>query len=948
VITGPTGATGAQGITGAASVVTGPTGAQGITGAASVITGPTGATGAVGATGAASVITGPTGPTGSIGATGPTGSQGVTGAASVVTGPTGVTGSIGATGPTGSATAAGSTGYVQYNNAGALAGSINHFWDSVNNRLGVGTATPYATLDINGVVRMTPNNLGATNATVMGTTYNLNGTGASMFGWNYTNGVGELDLIINKNGGSLGGLNIYDWTSNVMSLMSSISGGSTGVTASIGGNAITSSGYSWLTINGPTNGSTLSLSIGGTEYFRIQQPTSYTGIQTIANIPMVFYTNNIERARLDTSGNFLVGETSTSAGAVIYAGSTSTDTTSYYNGSGIAVQNKSNTAANFTTLRFVSANAGDYAAIWGIGTAHNAGAAVGSMVFGTANSNSAAVERMRITAAGDVGIGTASPATNSGYTTFTLNNTTNGGVIQIQSNGTNVLQIFGDTSQTAFVGQTGLPMKFYTSGSERYRITAAGALLLGTTSVYGTDAAGQMSMSGTLMVGGQIMVGNQTARNSETDLNYQTGAITNFYWYNAGTAGQTLGLAYCNSSGTYVATSFSIDKTAGDVTFTSPVVLNSTISSASTGYLTSSSPWLTTGIGSMGNDEYVYGASTTWYKSGWRQDGSNFYYLISSVQTSQALAMAASYNTLRPLIIGNSGYVTIDGTGVGTNFGGTIAGNSKEIFNTADTYLRINQSSTFGSGVWFGTSPVQMQNGGFAIGSAGAISSARIYFTATYSGVPNFFFDGDNAKLNIGPSTNGSSSINIAGYNAYGGVGYQGFLTISNTYGSATTPNKFLRLNSAGGIEIVDSGYTAVIFTLSNAGALSCLNNITAFSSDRRLKKNITPIANALEKIKSIGGYTFDWDIPETSKWGFYPEDINQHGVLAQEILTIAPDAVAPAPFDISMTNQNESKSGQNFLTVRYEKLVPLLIAAIKELSQEVQELKSQSSFNKI
>ena len=83
--TGPTGATGSVGPTGAASTVTGPTGAQGptgptgATGAASTVTGPTGATGAIGptgATGAASTVAGPTGSTGSVGPTGPTGAQG--------------------------------------------------------------------------------------------------------------------------------------------------------------------------------------------------------------------------------------------------------------------------------------------------------------------------------------------------------------------------------------------------------------------------------------------------------------------------------------------------------------------------------------------------------------------------------------------------------------------------------------------------------------------------------------------------------------------------------------------------------------------------------------------------------------------------------------------------------------------------------------------------------
>ena len=132
--TGPTGATGATGLTGptgptGATGLTGPTGAVGATGAtgATGLTGPTGATGAAGLTGptGATGATGLTGPTGATGLTGPTGATGAAG----LTGPTGATGATGLTGATGATGATGLTGPTGATGATGAAGGILNFAD---------------------------------------------------------------------------------------------------------------------------------------------------------------------------------------------------------------------------------------------------------------------------------------------------------------------------------------------------------------------------------------------------------------------------------------------------------------------------------------------------------------------------------------------------------------------------------------------------------------------------------------------------------------------------------------------------------------------------------------------------------------------------------------------------------------------------------------------------
>ena len=81
----------------------------------------------------------------------------------------------------------------------------------------------------------------------------------------------------------------------------------------------------------------------------------------------------------------------------------------------------------------------------------------------------------------------------------------------------------------------------------------------------------------------------------------------------------------------------------------------------------------------------------------------------------------------------------------------------------------------------------------------------------------------------VGPfqvSTNAAIvSVSIEGYAGKGGVGYHDFLRVTNTYGSATNPNKFLRMNSTGSLEIINSAYTQNIFTLTDTGSLSVGTN---------------------------------------------------------------------------------------------------------------------------
>jgi hypothetical protein len=119
-------------------------------------------------------------------------------------------------------------------------------------------------------------------------------------------------------------------------------------------------------------------------------------------------------------------------------------------------------------------------------------------------------------------------------------------------------------------------------------------------------------------------------------------------------------------------------------------------------------------------------------------------------------------------------------------------------------------------------------------------------------------------------------------------------------------------------------------------GEIRATNNVTAYYSDARLKDFKGKIGDALHKINQLNGYYYT-ENEKAEEFGFKNKEL-QVGVSAQEVNAIMPEVIAPAPFD--MDAENKSKSGENYMTVRYEKLVPLLIEAIKELKAEVEALK--------
>ena len=97
-------------------------------------------------------------------------------------------------------------------------------------------------------------------------------------------------------------------------------------------------------------------------------------------------------------------------------------------------------------------------------------------------------------------------------------------------------------------------------------------------------------------------------------------------------------------------------------------------------------------------------------------------------------------------------------------------------------------------------------------------------FTVTSADFPDSY----EWKFNTNGNLNTPGEVVIESNNAHGGAGYAGVLTFTNTTDGSTNPNKYIRLNSTGNLEIVDSGYANTIMSLSDGGNLTVKGSISS------------------------------------------------------------------------------------------------------------------------
>ena len=204
-------------------------------------------------------------------------------------------------------------------------------------------------------------------------------------------------------------------------------------------------------------------------------------------------------------------------------------------------------------------------------------------------------------------------------------------------------------------------------------------------------------------------------------------------------------------------------------------------------------------------------------------------------------------------------------------------------------------------------------------------------------GNDEFTLPADDGSADQFLKTNGSGVLSFASVSTTTALGTSGAGGVSGTLGvgnggtGQTTLSSDAVLTGNGSSGITAEGNLSFNSSnqLSVSGTITCTGDITGLTSDKRLKDFKGTIPLALEKVQKLSGYNFNWnDTAKELDSNIFTDD-NQVGVSAQEVLEVCPEAVKPAPVD------------NNYYTVQYEKLVPLLIEAVKELKTELDELKS-------
>jgi hypothetical protein len=680
----------------------------------------------------------------------------------------------------------------------------------------------------------------------------------------------------------------------------------------------TSAGRFSLELNA-SNNVILAMKIADAQNFYIQSLTTATNFWNVANAPLIFGTNNAERARVESNGRF--GIATNAPQGLLQVGAT---------GSSIILDNTISDLAPPTTGNdlYIFRGSNDGSMNF---SARPGGGSVYRFWRGATSS-------MVIDGSGNVGIGTTSPntplqvnGTIKSYTpsvsnsNFLLRNSTTGDALgfAIQQDGVNTY-IYNNSNGV---------MAFATNSAERMRITSAGDVGIGSTvpGTYGRVDINQFTDPGTtpaalsvrLVGAGGGSAVPQYGINVDASQSYNNASIV--YGIKVVAAQNVGGVTYGVHSTTNPGNSTTnrwaiygkanVNADASHSLATLPVGVygeagNTTgttnVSTSAAGYFLNSS--------TLGNTAYGVYIKTT--------AGPSTILPLRVDHASSELLRVSSDGVLQ---VGRTGGAAPDGK-LQTGATGTGAGAA----NTKLGFVLIEDDSGNGAGLWLGS--MTNQNTG-VIGSR--TSTGNIAFQTydgswgermrlTYQGnllLGATSFQANTPRLFVTKSSQGVSGNNIVWINDSAATATAAMHVWS--FSQTTAP-------SSAFVDAYYNGVSTLAFRVAGNGNVTNANNSYGSTSDIKLKENIVDASPKLNKLMQVRVRNYNLK-------GDY-EKHKQLGVIAQEIEQIFP-AMVTETFD---RDAEGNDLGTTTKSVKYSVFVPMLIKALQEQQAIIESLKAR------
>ena len=527
-----------------------------------------------------------------------------------------------------------------------------------------------------------------------------------------------------------------------------------------------------------------------------------------------------------------------------------------------------------------------------------------ALVFATTTSGTTALtldSSQNAIFAGNVGIGTTSPGhlldvsgrgafgDIGSFRTF-VNGTGAGSFIEFGTNVDNDSLGALGTFSSAFIFTTNqsLGFKWQQGGSDKMRLTSGGDLGIGTAS-----PGAKLHVAGNSHLGGNLHVATDGSFNTSASYTFRDGVFINNPNSTSAVVSNSV-MALGASSGNPAFTSLVTTGAIGIGTSTPSKKLHVyNTAAADVALFESTQAFSTLAFKSSSNtDTAVFGV-----------DGGGNAYIENKKSTHPILFTTNSNERMR---IDSSGNV-----GIGT----TSPSSKLNLYHaTDDVSINVN-TGTGGSypkktGISFGAISTSLGGDAEFKGGAGiqAINTAAsgnptdLTFWTNSVGTPaeRMRITSAGRVLINNTNTSNDAMCHIGG-NANN---YALYLYADVIYASGYRYQRFRSGgNIAGGIE--GSNQTSVVYNT---------------SSDYRMKKNIKPLENGLERLSKLKPVKFDWKLNDESTEGF----------IAHEVQEIFPDAISG------------EKDGKEMQGMDYGRITPLLVAAIQELKAEIEKLKNK------